>query len=78
MIFFYNKSNNKIYSYVMYILVYDDEILLNKPSIKKCAQNNNVLESNIGVAEFLIENPYDSDFKADITGLVINNDYKVL
>ena len=78
MIFFYNKNTDVIYSYVAYTLEYDGETVLNKPSVQQCSQNNNVAEGDIGIAEFLIENPTHADFKDDITDLTITTEYKLL
>ena len=69
MIFFYNKNNGNIYSYIAYNLEYSGETLLNRPPLEKCSINNNVNTVDIKIAEFLIENPTYNDFKGNTDDL---------
>lgn len=76
-IFFYNKLDGKIFSYIQYDLQYSGEILLNKPSVEQCAINNDVSAINIGIAKFLVINPTSTDFKDDKDDLDVD-DYEIL
>ena len=68
-IIFYRISDGYIYSYTRYNFEYNGEILLNKPSKEKCAENDGVSEESIGMKKWNKTDPQESDFKDDIDDL---------
>ena len=74
MIFFYKKSDGKVFSYVAYELESGNT---NIPSKEKCAQNNSVDESDIGIAE-LINEPGSGEDYADNINDLSSGDYEIL
>ena len=79
MIIFYKKSDNSILSYVSYTLnKLSGGVITNLPSKELCASRNGLQESDIGIAEFLIENPDpDTDFKDNLNNLG-TGDYDII